>query len=252
VTLKFFRGALSGLTLAALGACGAGPSGENATPVAQEPAAAEIAQPVPESVAPSSPVMAVAPAPSLADSFAWPKASDYVRISTSKGDMIAELYAEKAPQSVANFLQYASDGHYDRTIFHRVVKGFVVQGGGYSAQFNERPTRGPIGYEGDNGLPNYRSTLAMARGKNPNSATSQWYVNLRDNNERLDHFVNDLGPRYGYAVFGRVIEGMAIADAIGVIPTGSAGPFQKEVPVETVIINRIERLDGPPAMTAAN
>lgn len=218
-------------------------------------APAEAAAPAPEATAPEAVEPAEdpfipPPPPTRADDFDWPAPSDYLRIVTSKGDMVVELYAAKAPKTVANFLQYAADGHYDRTIFHRVIDGFVIQGGGYGVAFNERPTRAPVPYEGDNGLPNYRTTLAMARTPDPNSAAAQWYVNLRDNDESLDHFVNDLGPRYGYTVFGRVIDGMAVADEIGRVPTGRGGPFEQEVPLETVAVTRVERLDGPPAAQA--
>lgn len=178
-----------------------------------------------------------------ADEIDWPATTLHAKIVTSKGDMMVDLYPDKAPKTVANFVQYAADGHYDQLIFHRVVPGFVVQAGGYTKYFNERPTRDPIPYEGDNGLGNYRTTLAMARTSNPASATSQFYVNLRDNNELLDHYVNDLGPRYGYTVFGRVVGGMDVADAIGAIATGPAGPFPAEVPVETVVISRIDIIE---------
>ncbi len=236
------------LVLTALAACDAAENTKlapaDADPINEEGAANETAADEPADSA------AAAPEPSLADTFAWPAPGSYARISTSKGDITVELYTDKAPKTVANFLQYAADGHYDRTIFHRVVKGFVVQGGGYGVSLTEREARPPIAYEGDNGLPNYRTSLAMARGKNPNSAAAQWYINLRDNNESLDHFVNDLGPRYGYTVFGRVIDGMEVADAIGLIPTGPAGPFEKEVPIEAVTINRVEPVDAP-AVAAA-
>lgn len=232
------------LAALALAACG-GPKAQEQTAAPAEPAALEapaVAAPEPEPQPEPLP-----PPPTLADDFDWPSPSDTVRIATSKGDMIVELYGAKAPKSVANFLQYAADGHYDRTIFHRVVAGFVIQGGGYGVAFNERPTRAPVPYEGDNGLPNYRTTLAMARTSDPNSAAAQWYVNLRDNNESLDHFVNDLGPRYGYTVFGRVISGMEVADAIGALPTGPGGPFDQEVPAETVVVTSIERVEASAA-----
>jgi cyclophilin family peptidyl-prolyl cis-trans isomerase len=231
-----------------LAACG--PKTEPA-PIDEAPPAAENMPPADAPVAAEEPAPEPLPPPTTrADDFDWPPPSDFLRIVTSKGDMVVELYAAKAPKTVANFLQYAADGHYDRTIFHRVIDGFVIQGGGYGVAFNERPTRASIPYEGDNGLPNYRTTLAMARTSDPNSAAAQWYVNLRDNNETLDHFENDLGPRYGYTVFGRVIDGMAVADAIGALPTGAGGPFEQEVPQETVIVTRIDRLDGPPAPAA--
>jgi peptidyl-prolyl cis-trans isomerase A (cyclophilin A)/peptidyl-prolyl cis-trans isomerase B (cyclophilin B) len=183
------------------------------------------------------------PIATAADGVAWPAPNLRAKIVTSKGDILVELYPDAAPKTVVNFVQYAKDGHYDRLIIHRVVPGFVIQGGGYNARFNERATRPPIPYEGDNGLKNYRTTLAMARTADPGSAAAQWYINLRDNNEQLDHFVNDLGPRYGYAVFGRVIDGMAVADAIGALPTGPGGPFEAEVPVETVTIARVDIIE---------
>ncbi len=168
----------------------------------------------------------------------------YAKIQTSMGDIVVELYADKAPASAANFLQYAKSGHYDRTIFHRVVKGYVIQGGGFSKYFNERSTRDPIAYEGDNGLKNTRGTLAMARGDKPGSAQAQWFINLRDN-PKLDHRVTDLGPIYGYAVFGRVVEGMDVADAIGAVATGVGGSFDAEVPVEQVLILRVDQISRP-------
>ena len=163
------------------------------------------------------------------------------KIQTSKGDIVIELYPEEAPATVENFLAYATSGHYDRTLFHRVVKGFVIQGGGYSRLYTERVTRDPIPYEGDNGLKNERGTIAMARGDDPDSAAAQWFVNLADN-ERLDHRVTDLGPVYGYAVFGRVIEGMEVVDAIGAAQTGEGGPFAEEVPLEQIFIERVDPL----------
>ncbi|MEL6372037.1 MAG: peptidylprolyl isomerase [Pseudomonadota bacterium] len=165
----------------------------------------------------------------------------YAKIATSKGDIIIELAVNEAPASTANFVEYALAGHYDRVLFHRVVKGFVIQGGGYSRYFNERVTRDPIPYEGDNGLKNLRGTIAMARTDDIDSAAAQWFINLK-NNEDLDHFVNDLGPRYGYTVFGRVVDGMDIADAIGDVETGPGGPFEAEVPVDPVLILRVDPL----------
>ncbi len=169
----------------------------------------------------------------------------YAKIQTSMGDIVVELYADKTPASAANFLQYARSGHYDRTIFHRVVKGYVIQGGGYSKYFNERSPRDPIAYEGDNGLKNIRGTIAMARGDEPDSAQAQWFINLRDNPE-LDHRVTDLGPIYGYTVFGRVVEGMDVADAIGAVETGEGGSFDAEVPLEPIVILRVDGVEPPP------
>lgn len=170
----------------------------------------------------------------------------HANIQTSKGNIVVELDAGAAPASVENFLDYAEAGHFDRTIFHRVVRGYIIQGGGFSQYFNERPTRDPIPYEGDNGLKNVRGTIAMARGSDEDSAQAQWFINLRDN-EDLDHRVTDLGPIFGYAVFGTVVEGMDIADAIGAVETGEGGPFDGEVPVEPVIVLRVDPIawDAP-------
>ncbi len=236
--MKMMLGVASALALAACAEKSAAPQAPaGAAAPASEAAAPDAAEPAEEAFVPPPP-------PTRADDFAWPAATDKVRIATSKGDIVVELYGEKAPKTVANFLQYAADGHYDRTIFHRVVGGFVIQGGGYGVAFNERTTRAPVSYEGDNGLPNYRTTIAMARTSDPNSAAAQWYVNLADNNEALDHFANDLGPRYGYTVFGRVIEGMDVADAIGRLPTGPGGPFPSEVPSETVLVTQVAPVDA--------
>ena len=174
----------------------------------------------------------------------------YANIQTSKGNIVVELDAQAAPQTVDNFLEYAKSGHYDRTIFHRIVNGFVIQGGGYSQYFNERPTRDPVPYEGDNGLKNVRGTIAMARGDNRNSAQAQWYVNLRDNPD-LDHKEFEGLPVYGYAVFGRVVEGMDVADAIGAVETGPGGPFDAEVPFEPIFILRVDPIDWEEAVAAS-
>jgi cyclophilin family peptidyl-prolyl cis-trans isomerase len=184
----------------------------------------------------------------LAASTTWAAAAEApaatrAKIATTKGDIVVELYPDKAPQSVANFLRYAVDGHYDRTIFHRIVSGFVIQGGGFSRNFLERPTRAPVKYEGDNGLSNTRGTVAMARTQDPQSATAQFYVNLKDN-VALDHRVTDLGPKYGYAVFGKVVEGMDVVDAIGAAATGPGGPFDSDVPVEPILILRIDPIEA--------
>jgi cyclophilin family peptidyl-prolyl cis-trans isomerase len=171
--------------------------------------------------------------------------ASYARIQTSKGDIIVELSADKAPETVANFLEYARSGHYDRTIIHRVVPGFVVQGGGYSRIYTERPTRRPVKYEGDNGLRNERGAIAMARRTDPDSAAAQWFINLQDN-PKLDHRVTDLGPIHGYAVFGRVIGGMDVVDEIGAAATGPGGPFDSEVPIEMIFITRVDLLQQAP------
>lgn len=170
----------------------------------------------------------------------------HAKIQTSMGDIVIELYPDKAPLAVANFLQYATKGHYDRTLIHRVVKGYVIQGGGYSKLHTERVTRDPIAYEGDNGVKNQRGTIAMARGDKPDSAQAQWFINLSDNS-KFDHRVTDLGPIYGYTVFGRVVDGMDVADAIGNVETGRGGPFPDEAPLEQILVNRIDPVEWPPA-----
>lgn len=170
--------------------------------------------------------------------------AQHAKIQTSLGDIVIELYPDKAPATVANFLEYATSGHYDRTLFHRVVKGYVIQGGGYSRLYTERVTRDPIPYEGDNELTNIRGTIAMARGDNPDSAQAQWFINLRDN-KKLDHRVTDLGPIYGYAVFGQVVEGMDVAAAIGAVETGDGGPFAEEVPLTQIFIQRVDPVEWP-------
>ena len=172
----------------------------------------------------------------------------HVKVETSMGAFVIALEPENAPATVRNFLDYATNGHYDRTIFHRVVPGFVIQGGGYSQYFSERATRDPVAYEGDNGLENRRGAVAMARTRDPESAQAQWFVNLTDN-PKLNHRENDLGPIYGYAVFGTVVDGMDVVDAIGAVATGPGGRFPADVPVETVLIERVDRVDWPAAET---
>jgi cyclophilin family peptidyl-prolyl cis-trans isomerase len=175
---------------------------------------------------------------------AYAEEASYAKIQTSMGDIIVELAPEEAPASVANFIEYATNGHYDRTLFHRVVKDYVIQGGGYSRLYTERVLRDPIPYEGNNSLKNVRGTIAMARGDKPDSAQAQWFINLRDN-EELNHRVTDLGPIYGYAVFGRVVDGMDVADAIGGVATGPGGPFDAEAPLEQIFVTRIDPVEWP-------
>jgi peptidyl-prolyl cis-trans isomerase B (cyclophilin B) len=149
------------------------------------------------------------------------------------GDIVIELNDEKAPKSVANFLSYVEDGHYTGTIFHRVIEGFMVQGGGFDEEFVQKPTKAPIDNEANNGLSNKRGTLAMARTNDPHSATAQFFINVVDNNF-LD-FQAETGSAWGYAVFGEVVEGMDVIDAIRVVPTGNRG-FHQDVPNENVVI----------------
>lgn len=161
-----------------------------------------------------------------------------VILHTNYGAITLELFEDQAPQSVANFIQYARDGHYDGTLFHRVIPNFMIQGGGFDTDFQQKPTREPIENEADNGLANERGTLAMARTNDPHSATSQFFINVTDN-EFLNHRSTASGQTWGYAVFGRVADGMDVVDAIRAVDTGRRGMHQ-DVPVEDVIIERVE------------
>ena len=153
-----------------------------------------------------------------------------ITIKTNHGDIGVELFDEKAPISCENFRQYVKDGHFDDTIFHRVIPNFMIQGGGLDEDMNSKPTRDPIKNEADNGESNVRGTLAMARTGVVDSATSQFFINLRDN-DFLDHGSRD----FGYAVFGRVTAGMEVVDTIAAVPTGDRAGHQ-DVPVEPVKI----------------
>ncbi len=156
-----------------------------------------------------------------------------VQLQTSKGTIVLELYPEKAPVTVANFLQYVKDGFYDGTIFHRVINGFMIQGGGLDAQMQQKPTRAPIKNEADNGLLNEAYTIAMARTAVPDSATSQFFINVADN-KNLNHTAKTPAG-WGYAVFGRVVQGQEVVDAIKAVATTTKG-FHADVPVEPVTI----------------
>jgi peptidyl-prolyl cis-trans isomerase A (cyclophilin A) len=153
-----------------------------------------------------------------------------VKLATSLGDIVLELNADKAPKSVENFLQYVKDGHYDGLVFHRVIPGFMIQGGGFSADMQQKATRAPIVLEATNGLKNERGTIAMARTNVPDSATSQFFINVVDN-----AMLNATGPGNGYAVFGKVTAGMDVVDKIRAVPTGSRG-MHRDVPTTPVTI----------------
>jgi peptidyl-prolyl cis-trans isomerase A (cyclophilin A) len=157
-----------------------------------------------------------------------------VRLATSAGDIVLELDAQKAPKTVDNFLRYVKAGHYDGTVFHRVIDDFMIQGGGMTPDLKQKPTLSPIPLESKNGLTNLRGTVAMARTTAPDSATAQFFVNVRDN-PALDAANSRDG--HGYAVFGRVVEGMDVVDKIRVVPTGTQGPYQN-VPVTPVVIRK--------------
>ncbi|WP_434353640.1 peptidylprolyl isomerase [Psychrobacter sp. HD31] len=157
-----------------------------------------------------------------------------VQLETSKGNITLELNSEKAPKTVENFLNYVKSGHYDGTIFHRVIDGFMVQGGGMDTNMNEKPTNAPVENEADNGLSNDTGTIAMARTQDPHSATGQFFINVA-NNSFLNHTgKNPMG--WGYAVFGKVTEGMDVVEAIKGVATGNHG-FHQDVPKEAIVIN---------------
>lgn len=160
-----------------------------------------------------------------------------VKLHTSLGTITLELDGEKAPETVRNFLTYVQDGHYDNTIFHRVIKGFMIQGGGFEPGMKQKPTREPIKNEADNGLKNVTGTVAMARTQAPHSASAQFFINVTDN-DFLDHRSPDM-QGWGYCVFGRVTDGMDVVNAIRSVKTGSSG-FHQDVPVEDVVIERAE------------
>jgi peptidyl-prolyl cis-trans isomerase B (cyclophilin B) len=164
-----------------------------------------------------------------------------VEMVTSKGVIQLELDAEKAPITVANFIEYVKSGHFEGTIFHRVIPGFVIQGGGMQSGMREKPTNAPIQNEADNGLKNLTGTICMARTNDPHSATSQFFINLKDNSF-LDHTAKD--PQgWGYAVFGKVTEGMDVVEAIAAVRTGNAG-YHQDVPVDDIVIEKVNLLEG--------
>jgi len=209
----------------------------------------------------------------LLQSNAQSEATARIKIATSEGDIVAELYPAKAPKTVDNFLQYVKDKHYDNTVFHRVISNFMVQGGGYDVQYKERKTRPPVVHEGREslaaGLKNQLGTLAMARTNDPQSATAQFFINVADNafldptlipeGDPVKRFeyqgrVYDNVPRanllnspqlFGYTVFGKVVSGMEVVQKIKSTPTGAGGPFPSDVPKTPVIINSITLLKTP-------
>lgn len=160
-----------------------------------------------------------------------------VTIETTEGNIVVELDRNKAPASVKNFLMYVDEGHYNGTIFHRVIDGFMIQGGGYSEDFQRKPTHDPVHNESNNGLKNTIGTIAMARTRDPESATAQFFINVADN-DFLDS-PPDSPTGTGYTVFGHVISGMDTVQKILALPTGHGGPFPKDVPQTTVLIKRV-------------
>lgn len=163
-----------------------------------------------------------------------------VKLTTNKGEIVLELNQEKAPETVANFLGYVKDGFYDGTIFHRVIDGFMVQGGGFTEDMQQKPTKDTIKNEADNGLKNDKYTVAMARTQDPHSASAQFFINVADND-----FLNHTGKNmqgWGYAVFGKVVEGTEVVDEMKSVATGRKG-WHDDVPKETLIIEKTEVVD---------
>ncbi|HOB46722.1 MAG TPA: peptidylprolyl isomerase [Zoogloea sp.] len=160
-----------------------------------------------------------------------------VKLTTNHGDIVIELDAEKAPESVKNFIAYVEAGHYNNTVFHRVINGFMIQGGGFEPGMKQKPTGAPIKNEADNGLKNEAGTIAMARTQDPHSATAQFFINVADN-DFLDHRAPNV-QGWGYCVFGRVSEGMDVVNKIKGVKTGTSG-FHQDVPKEDVVIERAE------------
>ena len=164
------------------------------------------------------------------------QAAPQVKFATSAGDFVVEVYPDKAPKTVANFLQYVNEKHYSGTIFHRVINNFMVQGGGFDANYQQKPTRAPVEHEGrqamEKGLRNVTGTLAMARTNDPQSASAQFFINVKDN-----AFLDPSVQAFGYTVFGKVISGMDVVNTIKAAPTGPGGPFGSDVPKTPILIN---------------
>jgi len=169
-----------------------------------------------------------------------------VRVQTNLGAFVVELQRDRAPLTVENFLGYVKAGHYTNTLFHRTIANFIIQGGGVGLDYKAVPTLKPIPNEAGNGLKNLRGTVGLARASGPHSGDAQFYVNVADNGD-----LDPLPTRWGYAVFGRVVEGMEVVDRISVSPTSAMGPFKQDAPQKAVVIQKIELLADAPAPTPA-
>jgi peptidyl-prolyl cis-trans isomerase A (cyclophilin A) len=171
-----------------------------------------------------------------------------VRVTTNMGAFVVELLPERAPLTTANFLRYVREGYYSGTLIHRVVANFVIQGGGHSASdLKLKPVHDPVNNESGNGLQNKRGMVGLARGESAHSGNAQFYVNLVDNPD-----LDPLPTRWGYAVFGRVVQGMDVVDRIGVTPTGASGPFKSDTPLKPVIIEKVETMDAAAQAASPN
>jgi peptidyl-prolyl cis-trans isomerase A (cyclophilin A)/peptidyl-prolyl cis-trans isomerase B (cyclophilin B) len=193
------------------------------------------AKPAAKAPAKAAPAKAKTAEPAVSEA---DKTASKVLIKTNLGEMTVELYPDKAPKSVENFLAYVNGKFYDGTIFHRVIDNFMIQGGGFTPELRQKATRPAIANEAKNGLSNSRGTLAMARTGDPNSATAQFFINVVDN-PRLDFTSEANGSTWGYCVFGKVISGLDVVDKIKAVPTGAQGPFKSDVPTTPVVIEKI-------------
>jgi cyclophilin family peptidyl-prolyl cis-trans isomerase len=173
-------------------------------------------------------------------------AAERVRVTTNLGAFVIELQRDRAPLTVENFLTYVRSGYYTNTLFHRVIANFVIQGGGVGPDYKVKPANKPIPNEAGNGLKNLRGTVGLARASGAHSGDCQFYVNVADNAD-----LDPLPTRWGYAVFGRVVEGMEVVDRISVSPTGAGGPFKQDAPIEQVVIQKAEIIAEQPAATPA-
>jgi peptidyl-prolyl cis-trans isomerase A (cyclophilin A)/peptidyl-prolyl cis-trans isomerase B (cyclophilin B) len=178
----------------------------------------------------------------LLASLAAGAASPQVELKTTMGSIVVELYPDKAPLTVENFLQYVKAGHYEGTLFHRVIPGFMIQGGGFTREFAQKPTRPPVKNEAGNGLRNEPGTIAMARTRAPHSATAQFFINVANNESLNFRFPTDEG--YGYTVFGKVVSGMDVVNRIVKVPTGQGPPPHANVPVTPVVIESARVLEA--------
>jgi peptidyl-prolyl cis-trans isomerase A (cyclophilin A)/peptidyl-prolyl cis-trans isomerase B (cyclophilin B) len=194
------------------------------------------AKPAAKAPAKTAPAKAKAAEPAVSEA---DKTASKVLIKTNLGEMTVELYPDKAPKSVENFLAYVNGKFYDGTIFHRVIDNFMIQGGGFTPELRQKATRPAIANEAKNGLSNSRGTLAMARTGDPNSATAQFFINVVDN-PRLDFTSEANGSTWGYCVFGKVISGLDVVDKIKAVPTGPQGPLPSDVPTSPVLIEKAE------------
>jgi len=186
----------------------------------------------------------------LVCAFAATAAEPRVELKTSMGTIVIELNPERAPATVKNFLQYVEDGHYDGTVFHRVIPKFMIQTGGFTPEFKEKPTRAPVRNEADNGLKNTTGTVAMARRSDPHSATAQFFINVADNPFLDFRYPTQQG--YGYSVFGRVVDGMDVVRRISGVATGAGPGPHRDVPLQPVVIERARVLEGPGSGTSGS